>query len=481
MHNSEVLAARSLRQVWPAIAGLAAVFLFEMLDNSILSVALPTIGADLHASTTALQWVTGSYAVVFGGFMLVFGAVADRYGRRRIMLAGLVLLGVASAATAAVTTAEQLIAVRVVMGVAAAMTTPGAMSLAFRLFDDDGLRVRALNIITTVGVVGLAAGPTAGGLVLRVAPWPVLLLINVPIAALAFAGIKRGIAADAPQELHRDPIDVSGAVLGTAAVLLLLTAPTRFVEDGARSAAGWVAAVAGVIAVALFVVRQRRAAHPLLDPGLIARPLVAGGLAYKAAQGLGTASLTYLVSLQLQLDWGWSPARAAIGMLPQVVVLLAGGAVVSPFVKRAGLGAAAWISSASVVTGLAVYAALGTYGYLWVAVALVLVAFGTRMVGVVAVTNVMRGLPAERTTVGAALIDTASQITTGIGIAGVGTVLAARFTGSIAAGHWSAAQTEQFENAVRIGGFGVTALAAALSLWAFLRARGAGPAADGSR
>ena len=119
-----------------ALAGLSAVFLFEMLDNSILNVALPTIGRDLHASTTALQWVTGAYAVVFGGLMLAFGAVADRFGRRRIMLIGLVLLGVASLATAFVTTAEQLIAVRAVMGVAAAMTTPGSMALAFRLFDD---------------------------------------------------------------------------------------------------------------------------------------------------------------------------------------------------------------------------------------------------------------------------------------------------------------------------------------------------------
>src|SRR6478609_7552396 len=162
---------RSLREAWVALAGLSAVFLFEMLDNSILNVALPTIGRELHASTTALQWVTGAYA-------LAFGAIADRFGRRRIMLIGLVLLGVASLATAFVTTAERLIAVRVAMGVAAAMTTPLSMALAFRLFTDDGLRVRAITLISTVGLVGLAIGPTVGGLVLAVAPWQVLLLVN---------------------------------------------------------------------------------------------------------------------------------------------------------------------------------------------------------------------------------------------------------------------------------------------------------------
>ena len=137
---------RSLRDAWVALAGLSAVFLFEMLDNSILNVALPTIGRVLHASTTALQWVTGAYAVVFGGSMLAFGAIADRYGRRRVMLIGLVLLGLASLGTAFVSTTEELIAARVGMGIAAAMTTPGSMALAFRLFAADDLRVKAMTV-----------------------------------------------------------------------------------------------------------------------------------------------------------------------------------------------------------------------------------------------------------------------------------------------------------------------------------------------
>ncbi|MDT0261490.1 MFS transporter [Jatrophihabitans sp. DSM 44399] len=232
---------QSLREVWVALAGLSAVFLFEMLDNSILNIALPTIGRELHASTTALQWVTGAYAVVFGGLMLAFGAIADRLGRRRIMLIGLVLLGVASLATAFVTTAEQLIAVRVVMGIAAAMTTPGSMALAFRLFAEDGLRVRAITLISTVGLVGLAIGPTVGGFVLAIAPWQVLLLVNVPIAVLAIIGIRAGIASDEAAELHREPVDVLGAVLGTATIVLVLVGPHP-VRQRRR---GWVGAVDG--------------------------------------------------------------------------------------------------------------------------------------------------------------------------------------------------------------------------------------------
>ncbi|MFC7279902.1 MFS transporter [Paractinoplanes rhizophilus] len=466
-----MLVSTELRAAWLALAGLSSVFLFEMLDNSILNVALPTIGRELHASTVALQWVTGAYAVVFGGLMLVFGAVADRFGRRRIMLAGLVLLGLASLATALVTTAEQLIAVRAVMGVAAAMTTPGSAALAFRLFEDDGLRVRAMTLISTVGLVGLAIGPTAGGLLLAVAPWQVLLLVNAPIAVLAIIGIRSGIAADDVADLHRDPVDVPGAVLGTATIVLALVAPTLFVDEGSGSWGPWAATAAAVAAAIAFVLRERSARYPLLDLKLVARPLVASGLAYKAAAGLATAGVGYLVTLQLQLDWGWTPAQAAIGLLPQVVVLVAGGAFVNPFVRWAGLERAAWLSASSVVFGLAVYGLLGRLGYVWVAIALVFVAAGIRVVGVVAGVNVLRGLPANRTTIGAALTDTATEVTSGAGVAVTGTILAALFTGSVATPHWTAPQTAEFEQAVTIAGLVLTVVAAALIGWAFHRTR----------
>jgi MFS family permease len=460
-----------LREVWIALAGLSAVFLFEMLDNSILNVALPTIGRELHASTTALQWVTGAYAVVFGGLMLAFGALADRFGRRRIMLIGLALLGVASLATAFVTTVEQLIVVRAAMGLAAAMTTPGSMALAFRLFEEDCLRVRATTLISTVGLVGLAIGPPLGGLVLAVAPWQSLLLVNVPIAAFAMVGIRFGITADVAADLHRDPVDSAGAVLGTATIVLALVAPTLFVNKGTGAAVPWAAAVAIVVAATFFVLRERTARYPLLDLTLVARPLVSGGLAFKAAAGLATAGLGYMVTLQLQLDWGWTPARAAIGMLPQVVVLIAGGAFVNPFVERVGLDRAAWLSTAAVVCGLAVYGLLGGFSYGWVALALVLVAAGLRVVGVVTAVNVLRGLPQDRTTIGAALVDTATEVASGVGIAVTGTILAALFVGDIAAAGWSAQQTLEFREAVRIAGLTLTVVAAALVGWGFARSR----------
>lgn len=165
-----------------------------------------------------------------------------------------------------------------------------------------------------------------------------------------------------------------------------------------------------------------------------------------------------------------------------MIVLIAGGAVISPLVSRIGLANAAWLSAVVVVLGLGVYAAFGHLGYGFVAASLVLVAAGMRIVGVVAGNNVMGGLPADRTTIGAALIDTASELTTAIGIALAGTVIAALFTGSITAGDWSGAQTQEFRAATTIAATALTVIAALLVgagvLWA-RRGRSAPPEGSG--
>lgn len=462
---------RTLRAAWLALTGLSAVFLFEMLDNSLLNVALPTIGRELGAGTASLQWVTSSYSVVFGGLMITLSALADRVGRRRIMLAGLGLLALAGLAAAAVTTVQQLIAVRAVMGVAAAMTTPGSLSLAFRLFDDQQLRMRAMSLISTVGLAGLALGPTAGGFVLSFAPWQVLLLVNVPVAVVGMICIRGGVPADRPDELYPHPIDAMGTVAGTLAVVCALAAPTLLVDEGPDSWKPWAATAAAALSAVLFVLRQRTAAHPVLDLGLIARPLVASGLAFKAAAGLAVAGMGYLITLQLQLDWQWTPAQAALGMLPQVAVLLAAGAFIPGLTRRIGLDNAARVSAAAVVAGLGVYTALGRLGYMWIAAALVLVAAGMRVVGVVAGNNVMRGLPPDRTTVGAALADTAGELTTGLGIALSGTLIAALFPGSISSAGWTSAQTDRFREAVTLAAGSLTAAAALLVVVGLFQAR----------
>lgn len=462
---------RTLRAAWPALTGLAAVFLIEMLDTSVLNVALPTIARDLSASASELQWTSGAYALVFGGLMLAFGAIADRYGRRRVMLIGLALFALSSLSVVLVTSPIELIAVRALIGVAAAMTAPGSMALSFRLFDDDAMRVRATALISTVGLVGLAIGPTVGGLILAVAPWQMLLLINVPLAILAFAGIRLGIRGDRPDELHRVPIDVIGALLGTATIVLGLLGPTLFVDLGGQDLWPWATTATAVLAFVGFLLRQRLAAHPLIDLALFRRPSVATGLTYQAALGLATAGVGYTLTLQLQLAWGWPPAVAALGALPQVLTMIAIGPLVERIVRRVGMERAALLGSTAVITGLLLYALCGRYHYAYIATALVLIAAGMRITMITATINVMRGLPPDRTSIGAALNDTAQEVSSGIGIAVVGTILAATIASTLTNTPWSPTDTAAFENAVTISILTLTTGATALLAVALTRTR----------
>jgi hypothetical protein len=386
------------------------------------------------------------------------------------MLIGLVLLAAASFLTLFVKVSGELIAVRALTGVAAAMTTPGTIALAFRLFDDDKLRIRAISAITTIGLMGLAAGPVVGGFLLSVLPWQSLLLINVPIALLAFMGIRSGIAPEQEHEFHAVPLNIVGALLGTATVVLMLATPTLFADEGAHSWLPWTAGVVALVVAASFVLHERRVQHPLVDIALIGQRLVSSGLAYKAATGLAMASLGYMVGLQLQLDWGWSPLLASLAMLPQVATLLVGGFFIEKLVGWVGIHKAALLGGLSVLAGLVVYGSLGTTAYVWVALALVCVAAGLRVVGVVAGVNVMKGVPEKRTSLGAALVDTTDEIASVLGVAVSGTLIATLFTGTIT-DHWTVMQTAQFHLAVTTSSAILALTAAALIGWAFVRSK----------
>lgn len=456
-----------LRDSWLALLGLSAVFLFEMLDNSVLSIALPTIGRSLHASVLQLGMVNGVYPVVFASLMLLFGAVADRFGKKRVMLIGLALLGIASLSVLFVTDVNQLIAVRALMGAAAAMTAPLSLALTFRLFTEDSLRIRAMSLVSAVGLIGLAVGPTAGGLALEFTSWKALLVFNAPLALLSFIGVLIGISSDEEIELHRKRIDVSGAVFGAVSIALVLLLPTVFSEYGLSSVSFWTVVAVAVVATVAFILRERTAVNPILPIGLVSLPLVSSGLLYKASAGLATAVLSYVVTLQLQFVYGWSPALAAIGALPQVAVLLAVGPFVDRFTKRVGLKKAAWLSSTAIIVGLVVYSLMNAYGYVWVAISLALVAAGMRVNGLVAGNSVFKGLPKERLGLGAALVDTSAQLATGVGIAIITGVLSSTFRTLDS----STEQATHFANSASFGVAVVTVLVTVCTVYAFVRSK----------
>ena len=162
--------------------------------NTLLSIALPTIGRDLGSGTTSLQWVTGAYSLTFGGLLLTSGSIADRLGRRRVLLVGLAVFGLLSLCVVFVTTTGELIALRAGLGIAAAAMAPITNSLVFRLFDDKALRMRAVTVMITVGMSGFILGPLLGGTALAHVRWEWLLVVNAPIALIACIGVRLGVA-----------------------------------------------------------------------------------------------------------------------------------------------------------------------------------------------------------------------------------------------------------------------------------------------
>jgi MFS family permease len=172
----------SLRAAWIPLFALCLAFFVEMVDNTLLTIALPTIGRDLGSGTTGLQWVTGAYSLTFGGLLLTAGSVADRLGRRRVLLVGLAAFGIISLGVLAVSSGGQLIALRAVLGIAAAMMAPVTNSLVFRLFDDVALRMRAMTVMIVVGMSGFVLGPLLGGTALAHVGWEWLLVVNAPVS-----------------------------------------------------------------------------------------------------------------------------------------------------------------------------------------------------------------------------------------------------------------------------------------------------------
>src|ERR1700712_3897832 len=238
----------SLRAAWVPLAALCLAFFVEMVDNTLLSIALPTIGRHLHSGTTALQWVTGAYSLTFGGLLLTSGSMADRLGRRRVLLVGLAVFGLLSLGVLAVSSTGELMVLRAGLGIAAAAMAPITNSLVFRLFDEQALRMRAMTVMIVVGMSGFVLGPLLGGTALAHVSWQWLLIVNAPIALLACLGVRLGVPADRTEDLTDDALDLPGAVLSITTIGLACWSLTSGVEHGWLSGLTLLGVVGAVVA-----------------------------------------------------------------------------------------------------------------------------------------------------------------------------------------------------------------------------------------
>ncbi len=440
----------SLRAAWIPMAALCLAFFVEMVDNTLLSIALPTIGRDLGSGTTGLQWVTGAYSLTFGGLLLTAGSVADRWGRRRVLQVGLGAFGALSLCVVLVHTAGELVALRAGLGIAAAMMAPITNSLVFRLFDDAALRMRAMTVMIVVGMSGFVLGPLLGGTALAHVRWEWLLVVNAPIALIAFVGVRLGVAADRPEDLTQDRLDLPGALLSVTAIGLACWSLTSGVEHG-WLAAGTLVAVGGAVAAgAAFVRHERRTDAPMLDLGLFSNGTVRGAAIAQVGTSIAMAAVMFGLILHFQYAYGWSPVRAGLANLPIIVTMLLATPVSEGLAKRLGHRVACMIAAALLAASLGGLAWGVSHGYVAIAVSMVVMTVGLRTMMTICAVALVDAMPANRTSMGTALNDTAQEVGTSVGTAIVGTLIAVLVTTSLPAGTWSAELVASFFHGERV-------------------------------
>ena len=440
----------TLKAAWIPLAALCLAFFVEMVDNTLLTIALPTIGRDLGGGTTALQWVTGAYSLTFGGLLLTAGSAADRLGRRRVLLVGLAVFGILSLGVAAVSTTGELIALRAALGIAAAAMAPITNSLVFRLFDDQALRRRAMTVMIVVGMSGFVLGPLLGGTALAHVRWEWLLLVNAPIALIAWLGVRLGVPADRPEGLTHDRLDLPGAVLSIAAIGLGCYVLTSGVEHGWLSALTIASAVGAVIALVAFVRHERRTPSPMLDLRLFSVGTVRGAAIAQIGSSIAMAGVMFGLILHFQYAFGWSPVRAGLANLPIIITMVLATPLTEWLGRRFGHRVACLLGAALMAVSLGGLAWGVEHGYLAIAVSMVVMTIGLRTVMTICAVALVDAMPANRTSIGTALNDTAQEVGTSVGTAVVGTLVAVLVTTQLPAGTWSDSLVASFFRGERL-------------------------------
>ena len=373
----EAARARQPRR-WTALALLATAQLMLVLDVTVVNVALPDIGTSLHLTRTELPWVMTAYTVLFGGLMLLGGRTADRYGARRLTLAGLVVFTGASLLSGLAPGPAALLAGRDLQGCGAALLSPAALAAVMALLTGPD-RARALGVWSGLAGLGSALGVILGGVLTTEASWRWIFTLNVPIGAALLAAlplvVPAGRAASGPT--GAPGLDIPGGLLVTAgtgaAIYGLINAGT----SGWTAPSTLGALATAIVAWALFARVERRAASPLLAVGLLfRRPVAAGGFLMLIATGLLVGTF-FLGSFSLQHADGYSALRVGLSFIPVAVATVAGALTASRVLARVparpvavaglalaavGYGAAAmWAGPAQLVTGMSV-ASLGIGG-----------------------------------------------------------------------------------------------------------------------
>ena len=405
---------------------LLAAFVIN-LDTTIVNVALPTLVRELHASNSQLQWVVDAFNLLFAGSVLAAGSLSDRFGRKGMLLAGLLVFGSASLAGGLTDSTGALIAARSVMGVGAAMVFPSTLSLISNVFTERGERARAIGLWGAIAGAAIAMGPIVGGWLLQVFDWRSIFFAMAPVAAIA--GVLGARYVPTSRDEDAPPIDRAGFALSSAMVALfvytIIESPV-YGWGSARTIGGF--ALSAVLTVA-FVAWERRVKHPMLDVTLFRNPRFTAASAAVAISFFALSGFIFLVTQLFQFLKGYGPLSTGVRLLP-VASFVAISSIVgaklavrvgTKLVVASGLFSMAafylWVSTSSVTTG---------YGT--IAAQMVLLGTGMGLTSAPATEAIMGVVPRAKAGVGSAVNDATRLLGGTLGVAVIGSVYASLYS-----------------------------------------------------
>ena len=410
---------------------LCVSLLIVNLDNTILNVALPVLARDMHASSSQLQWITDTYAVVFAGLLLVSGSVGDRLGRRRVFVAGLAVFACGSAAAAFSGSPDRLMAARAFMGLGAAGIMPSTLSLLTNVFSEPGERSRAIGLWSGTAGLGVALGPVLGGWLLTHYWWGSVFLVNVPIA-LAGIAAALGLVPDShdPAAKRPDPVGAVLSVVGMATLLWgIIEAPSH--GWGSGSVLGAIAG--GVCLLGVFVAWERRSTHPMLELSFFGSRRFSVAMAAIGLVVFALMGSLFVLTQYLQFALGYSALQAGIRVAPIAAVILVLAPLSIAVVRKVGTKPVVGTGIVSIAAGAAWLASTTVHGTYGDALGgFFLLGSGIGMAMAPCTDSVMGSLPLERAGVGSATNGAALQLGGALGVGILGSLLNMRYQGRLA-------------------------------------------------
>ncbi|MEC3913875.1 MFS transporter [Nocardia sp. CDC160] len=420
---------------WLILVVLCLASLVLVIDNMVLTVALPQIATDLHAGPQALQWVIDSYILVFAGLLLTTGSLSDRFGRRLVMIVGLVLFGAASLLAAYATSPETLIAGRVVMGIGGALIMPSTLSILITVFDEQE-RPKAIAAWSSVAMIGMVGGPVLGGVMLEHLWWGSVFLLNVPIAGVA---ILAALALMPESKGPARPTDLPGMALSIVGTVALVWSIIEFPTKGI--AGTWVSLIVAAIFLAAFMIRELKAEHPMVPLHLFRNRVFTGSSFSLVLVTFANAGLLLLLTQYLQFVLGYSAMKTALAFTPLAFAALVAQGAGAGLVQKFGVRPITLVGMLVLAVGSGALAALDTDSGFWAAaLAMALVGAGAGLAMPAAIGALMGAIPPEQAGVGSALNDTIQQTGGALGVAVLGAVLAGTYTDAMPSGAPAAAR-----------------------------------------